>query len=297
MREIRIFNETELSDFLEQKKRKILASIKNENENYLLNVNKNDYTKYKFEQARIELLQIHADKLYISLSKQKVPAEHFPLTFNVEPGNFYEKDIIHFHIPISGNIELIECRPSHRLLWTMSIELNGNEMQGYEIVFKKIIFDTSSETIKREMNSNIDSILAQLKNVNSEVDYYNKDITRQINNTFEITKNKIINKNNILESLDIPIKRSDNVSSTFSVPVPNIRKKISLVKPVANETRYVPEPTLNKEIYSHILRLINDIGKEFERLPSLYANKKEEHLRDHFLMMIEPHFDGSATGI
>ena len=42
--------------------------------------------------------------------------------------------------------------------------------------------------------------------------------------------------------------------------------------------------------------MINDVGKEFERLPSLYANKKEEHLRDHFLMMIEPHFDGSATG-
>ena len=42
--------------------------------------------------------------------------------------------------------------------------------------------------------------------------------------------------------------------------------------------------------------MIHDVGKEFERLPSVYAGKKEEHLRDHFLMMLEPNFEGSATG-
>ena len=44
------------------------------------------------------------------------------------------------------------------------------------------------------------------------------------------------------------------------------------------------------------MNLIHDVGKEFERLPSLYAGKEEEHLRDHFLMMLEPNFEGSATG-
>lgn len=45
-----------------------------------------------------------------------------------------------------------------------------------------------------------------------------------------------------------------------------------------------------------MLKSIHDVGKQFERLPSLYANKQEEPLRDHFLMMLEPNFEGSATG-
>jgi hypothetical protein len=45
-----------------------------------------------------------------------------------------------------------------------------------------------------------------------------------------------------------------------------------------------------------ILQVIHNIGKQFERLPSTYANKGEEDLRDHFLLFLEPLFRGSATG-
>lgn len=38
------------------------------------------------------------------------------------------------------------------------------------------------------------------------------------------------------------------------------------------------------------------MGKQFERLPSTYAGKDEEHLRDHMLLILEPNFEGSATG-
>jgi hypothetical protein len=38
------------------------------------------------------------------------------------------------------------------------------------------------------------------------------------------------------------------------------------------------------------------VVKQFERLPSTYAGKEEEHLRDHFLLILEPNFEGSATG-
>lgn len=55
-------------------------------------------------------------------------------------------------------------------------------------------------------------------------------------------------------------------------------------------------PTLLSQAYNQILQLMHDVGKEFERLPSLYSGEEEEHLRDHFLRMLEPNFEGSATG-
>lgn len=48
--------------------------------------------------------------------------------------------------------------------------------------------------------------------------------------------------------------------------------------------------------YEKILVCINLIGKMFERLPSTYANKEEEHLRDHILVSLGAAVIGSATG-
>lgn len=45
------------------------------------------------------------------------------------------------------------------------------------------------------------------------------------------------------------------------------------------------------------MKLINDVGKNFERMPSLYKGKGEEDLRDHILMTLDPNFVlGSASG-
>jgi hypothetical protein len=48
--------------------------------------------------------------------------------------------------------------------------------------------------------------------------------------------------------------------------------------------------------YDQILRCINMTGKMFERHPSVYANKEEEHLRDHILITLGGSIQWSATG-
>jgi len=53
---------------------------------------------------------------------------------------------------------------------------------------------------------------------------------------------------------------------------------------------------LDTGVYQDILQIIQDVGKQFERMPSTYADKGEESLRDHILLVLEPHFSGSATG-
>nr|WP_287018607.1 hypothetical protein [Halomonas sp.] len=92
------------------------------------------------------------------------------------------------------------------------------------------------------------------------------------------------------------LKKSVSIPETFSIPLSQKRKKPILNKPEVKEAGFTSEPSLGQSTYIDILNLIHDVGKEFERLPSLYADKEEEHLRDHFLMMLEPNFEGSATG-
>ena len=56
------------------------------------------------------------------------------------------------------------------------------------------------------------------------------------------------------------------------------------------------ESSIGDDIYQEILQVIHDTSKVFERLPKTYADKDEEALRDHFILQLEPRFEGSATG-
>ena len=286
-----IFAEKQLRDFLEQRKLSVIQSIQNEDDNYLLNVNENDYFKHKLSLAYVDPLQIHEEKIYASSSEQMIPAEQFPFSFNVREGKIYKQQVIKFHIPFSGIIDLVICRPSCYIVWSMGIELHSEEL-----CFEIINFNNDTESIKQEKDANLKNIMQQLENVNSEIKQYNIGLESEIKKAFNITKKKILSNNDVLASLGIPIKKADNVSSTFAIPTPQIRKKIVVSKPTVKDIIFKPEPTIDEKIYYEILKSIHDVGKQFERLPSLYANKQEEPLRDHFLMMLEPNFEGSATG-
>jgi len=287
----KIFAERKLNDYLEQRILATIHSIEQENDDYLLNVNERDYIQHKTDEAYVEPLQIHQDQIYASSSEQMIPAEYFPRLFDVNAGKSYKKDVIKFHVPFSGNSELINCMPSSRILWSMKVELSGNEFY-----FEIINFSDDVEAIKRKKDSNIGSVMQQLGNVVSEVDRYNSVIEAQIKQAFDARKKRILSKSGVLASLGVPIRKVGSVPSTFSVPTPQTRKKVSISKPVVRDAGFKPEPALEESAYNDILHLIHDVGREFERLPSLYAGKEEEHLRDHFLMMLEPNFQGSATG-
>ena len=286
-----IFAEMELRNYLEGIKQSVISSIESENDDYLLNVNENDYIKHKAAEATIESLEIHTDAVYASSSEQMIPAEYFPSSFFVNRGNSYKKDVIKFHVPISGNQELLRYTPSSRLLWSMPVEISYDEF-----TFEIINFSDDTDAIVREKDSNLKSISQQLNNVNSEVQRYNTTLETQIKSAFDSRKNRIKAKSGILASLGVPIKKTGSPPETFSIPTPQKRKKVTLKKPEVKEAGFTPEPCLDDSVYDDILQMIHDVGKEFERLPSVYAGKEEEHLRDHFLMMLEPNFEGSATG-
>ncbi|MEQ3639961.1 MAG: hypothetical protein ABNH03_09395 [Alteromonas sp.] len=111
MKKSRVFGERELGDFLEASKSNATYSIESERDDYILNVNEDDYVAHRVSEATVEYLEIHVDNIYASSSEQMIPSENFPRDFHVYSGKSYKKDVIKFHVPISGNIQLLHCIP------------------------------------------------------------------------------------------------------------------------------------------------------------------------------------------
>lgn len=285
---MRIFAEGDLRGFLEARRQQMKQEVHSQNDNYILNVGEDQYTEYLTSKYRLDPLVVHWDDLSVSDREAMIPAERFPsFRFNVSPGRSYPKQVVTYHLPYSGDEQLLRCTPSTRILWSTDVTLRDSC-----ICFDIINFFETPDEIRREADGILKNIRTQAGHVEKEVEQFNRTIEAEARQTVQSRKADLLTKSNLLSSLGVPLKKK-NAPSTFAVPVAH--KRVIVQKPSASTAPFKPEPTLVEETYQDILKIIWDAGVEMERHPSIYRDKDEETLRDHFLMVLAPHFD-SATG-
>ena len=204
------------------------------------------------------------------------------------------KEIIQFFIPVSGNVSLLNYSPAS----TYYIGGGGDFKVNNDTISTEFInFNNDGPALKKRFGSEMNGIKSNYGSLITDIEKFNSSLKSNVNSVFTKRKNKLLSKNSLMSSLGVPLKRKASTSNTFSVPKPNLKEKIRISKPIVTEKGFKPEPTLNDESYRHILKLINDVGKNFERMPSVYKGKGEEDLRDHILMTLDPNFElGSASG-
>lgn len=289
--QLHIFAEQDAGAYLDRAKSSIRLAVEREADDYLLNVNEESYIDHLVDAHTIEPVEIHTDQVYALSYEADIPAEQFPRDFHVRDGATYKKDIIKYHIPFSGNAELLRCTPNPRIMWTLPVTVEKSE-----IVFEIINFRNDPEQIKRDADGNIRNIMTNYDHLSRQIGSFNNSVRDEARRALNGRKEHLLKKSNVLSSLGVPIKKKAGVPETFAIPATKARPRIAVEKPEVREKGFKPEPTLNDEIYNDILRIIHDVGKQFERLPATYTGKDEEQLRDHILLMLEPNFEGSATG-
>ncbi len=292
---MKMYLEGDLSDFLNKTSRTIIHEINGETDNYILSVGEEKYIKHLASKYKLECPEFKLDEVHAQIIESEVPANQFPSSFLFwDPNQTLQRDVYIFSIPISGNIKLLGMKPSH---WTSNIGLPVRiDDEQNEIAIKVIDFHENPEKLKNEYENQLRLLQTCYPQLSSEIHQFNTGLSTFIRAEFHKKKNKILKINNTLASLGVKVKLNDKNRDTFSIPTPKIKPKIS-IKPDVKAKEFIPEPSLNLQSYLEILKVINDAGKNFERMPSVYSGKNEEDLRDHILFSIDPHFEfGSASG-
>lgn len=285
------FSEYDCSNILRNQRSSIEKAIKGQNDDYILNVNREEYIQHIISEYSITPIEIHKGDLSVSSHEEMISAEMHPNTYFMDRGSSFPRDVLVFHLPFTGDPTLLKVRAS---TYSMSAPMITIEQEC--ICFKIINFDLDAEKIKQKSEATIQSLETQNSYLSRDLEQFNSSIERHASNIFDTRKEQLLKKNDLIASLGVPVKESGNKSSTFSIPAKRTKAIASKAKPQVTEKGYTPEPTLDAEIYRQILKIIHDVGKQFERLPSTYSSKEEEHLRDHMLLILEPNFEGSATG-
>lgn len=285
------FSEYDGYSMLENQKSAITKEVKQQNDDYILNVNKEEYIQHLISEFRIDPVEIHKDQLSVSSHEEQIPAEMHSNDYFMDRGTSYARDVLKVHLPFSGDKQLLKVRAS-----SYSVSAPLITIEGSCICFKIINFNLTPERIKQESDNIINSIISQNSNLERDLNNFNSSIEATVTQAFDMRKQQLLQKNDLMSALGVPIRQAGNTSSTFSIPTQRTKAIAQKSKPAVTEKGYTPEPTIDNTIYVQILKIIHDVGKQFERMPSTYSGKEEEHLRDHILLNLEPNFEGTATG-
>lgn len=286
----RAFSELDVEGLFASQRKSITEKVHSKNDDYILNIDREEFTECLVSEHIINPLTFHEKNMSVKKREALVPAEQHPFEYDQTPGKSYKRDILDFFLPFEGDEMLL--RVSVNIYSTCPII----DVIGQEVLFSIIHFTQTPEEISRQKTEIVQKLNGQNDALTDKIRLFNTSLRKIVADIFDARKSKLQNSNDLLSALDVPIRKADNVPSTFSIPIKRKQLISGIEEPSIKKPGSSLTPSLGDKAYHDILQCIHDLGKQIERHPSTYSGKNEETIRDYFLMVLEPHFIGSATG-
>jgi hypothetical protein len=149
-------------------------------------------------------------------------------------------------------------------------------------------------SVRTQIDRTLGEIESHLTTLRGNAAGLNNQLATVAREAIEQRRKKLLADRNLVSELGFKMKTRDNDSKTYAAP--EVRRKLAPTLPLASKAPYKPEPTLTSADYDHILGVIQNMAHVMERSPSAFTSMDEESLRSHFLVQLNGHFEGQATG-
>jgi len=284
---IPLFSGEQLYSILQKREKNMFAEIDNIDSNTLLNTSVNDWADYFDQQYKLEVPQLKEDRTHVAHEEVLVPVNYFYEGWIQKKGTQ-----VSIFVPFDGEKDLFRYQPSSlTMIYDEPIYAKFNER---EIILNYQEYQPEASSIKFRFERELSNISENLKNVANQVLLFNNSIRAKAINRLEFRHQKILKDKDLVDALGFPLKRRDDASQTYVVPT--MRRRVSIARPSAGTDPFVPEPSLDMQEYEHILSVISNMVMVMERSPQTFKSIGEEDLRQHFLVQLNGHYEGQATG-
>ena len=254
------------------------------------------FQKYALVPLSFDVADISYD---IKKEVRRVPANQRERGYSYE-GDLdfeYEMGSVCLAIEQNPNMDWIQklSGPTHYMDGFENDLKYSNAEISYTFAIKGYGFSMNEDQIANEVNSKSERLIKTLTDKNSSIISENEAFLRNIKESINNRKNKVLADkekfNNLTQKIKIPLKQKVAVGATrISV---DVKQFVKLIKP----TPKLPEEyILEESILKEILNYVDNQCKTFERTPSSYKNLGEEQLRDIILSALNGIFEGNATG-
>lgn len=196
---------------------------------------------------------------------------------------------IEIEVPFTGEAEAFKIQPNPYTLNPPRATIRGSAVS-----FSIVGTNLEANQVKSQIDRTVSEIQSYLTNLQANVAGLNSQLLGEARAAIEARRAKLLENRNMVAALGFKMKERQNAPKTFVAP--EVRRKLSPVMPSASAVPYKPEPALAMTDYEHILGVMQSMTQVMELSPSAFHDVNEESLRSHFLVQLNGHYQGQATG-
>jgi hypothetical protein len=255
----------------------------------LLNTPTNDLVMYFVEKYQLEVPTLQRDQAFIDQREGNVPViDYFSRDYG---GRLGTREVTGTHVeltvPFSGDKEMFYVQPT-----TSDTAPPRAIVTSSALIIRVVGRNMTADHVKRELDSTLADIDQYLNWQRGTADEFNRRLESSVRQSIETRKNKLLADRHLVAGLGFAMKPRTDAARTYAAP--QVRRKV--VPPPASTAPFKPEPVLDDQNYKHILNVIENMTKVMERSPTAFAQMGEEAIRQHYLVQLNGHFEGAATG-
>jgi hypothetical protein len=187
--------------------------------------------------------------------------------------------------------------------WLWKLRASRFSMSGYPeldvrddvVVFTCTFPDDAPDPdrLKGEIERTVESLRNAVSYLAEDVSNHNRDSAQAIREAIRRKIQKAQSATNAVVRLGIPIRQR---SEPETYTIPTRRRPTPVQRPAVPTEKFAPEPSLDEREFEHILGVLKSMSLLMERSPASFASLDEEGIRTHFLLQLNGHYEGSATG-
>jgi len=150
-----------------------------------------------------------------------------------------------------------------------------------------------ADSLKADIDRQVKSLADAVDNLRHDVDGHNDTARNSVIAALKRKREQAKAASDAVADLGIPVRRRDE---PLTYTLPTKRRTVPSEPPRVAKEPYAPEPVLDDAEYQHILKVLRSMSLVIERNPESFASLDEEMIRNHFLLQLNGHYEGSATG-
>jgi len=284
-----LFSEYDMFSVMENQKRQLQTEVAAIAEQRLLNTSTEDLIKYLTEKYRLDVPKLNVDHAVADQKEAMVQVSGFMYGFEEGQSASVPGTEVTLEVPFDGDAQMFKVRPS-----TFS--------SAPPIAFIKdgnlVLVQRGQSLATTQVQANFDKLIAEINQYldwqRRDADTLNNALPNLARQNIEQRKSKLLANQSLVSGLKFKLKERSDAPKTYAAPI--TRKKIEPRMPPASTTAYKPEPVLPEEDYQNILKIVQDMALVMERSPAAFSSMGEEDIRQHFLVQLNGHYEGEATG-
>lgn len=271
-----------------QEMRKAIAALDG---NRLLNTSVEDLVAYFVEKFQIEIPTLLIEEIAVDQRETQIDVsrdQNRMISDRSRPFHIVGTEV-EVEIPFSGESEAFKVQPT-----TYTMSPPRAEVRGNVLLLRIVGTSLDGERVRSDIDRVVTDIQSHLKTLRGNAQGLHSQLPGEARSAIESRRQKLLADRNLVAGLGFKMKQRPGTTQTYTAQ--EVRKKLAPSLPAASTAPYKPEPTLSSADYEHILGVLQNMVHVMERSPSAFETMDEESLRSHFLVQLNGHYEGQATG-